>query len=348
MQGLARAIDLRRTSLQKNGIWAGRSRIAVDTSGGPSTCRYCGYCLDGCAYGSIFNPRLIFKQLERETVVIHRGFYALEFHEQPDGVDTVLLDENSGQTRVLRARQLLLGMGAINSTRIVARSLGLMGKPIPLKDSQYFFFPLLSYRKTTEVPSFTFAELFLEILNTQISPYFTHFQVYGLNSIFRQTISALFPSFLRWPLLLDQIEKRFILFQGFLHSEHSGWLEFTLESTAERKDRVTIRGIGNTHSVRVARAAQRLIRNQLIGYGLVPPFYLKMVPLGRSFHLGGSFPMGGQDPVLRSDRQGRPAGLHRVHIVDAATFPSIPATTISFSIMANSERIVREALGESQ
>jgi choline dehydrogenase-like flavoprotein len=343
IQGLARAIDRRKAALQKNGIWAGRSRVAVDSSGGPSTCRYCGYCLDGCAYGSIFNPRLLCKQLEREGVVIHRGFYALEFREHPDGVETVLLEVKSGRPLVMRSRQLLLGMGTINSTRIVARSLGLVRKPIKIMDSQYFFFPLLSYRKTTEIPTFTLAELFLEVLNPRVSSFYTHFQVYGLNAIFRQTIRGLFPAFLRWQMLLDQLEKRFILFQGFLHSEDSGSLELTLESTAETKDRITLRGIENPRSTGVARSAQRLIRNQLLGYGLIPPFYLKMVPLGRSFHLGGSFPMGGQDPVYRSDRQGRPANLRRVRMVDASTFPSIPATTITFSIMANSDRIVREA-----
>ena len=49
-----------------------------------------------------------------------------------------------------------------------------------------------------------------------------------------------------------------------------------------------------------------LIRKKLLSYGIIPPFYLKMVQLGRSFHVGGSFPMGGQDPVFRSDRLGRP------------------------------------------
>ena len=109
IQALARAVDKRKATLQKKGIWIGRSRVAVDSSGGASTCRYCGYCLDGCAYGSIFNPRLVFKRLEKEGVVIRRALYALEFREHSDGVDTVLVDLKSDQTRIIRARELLLG-----------------------------------------------------------------------------------------------------------------------------------------------------------------------------------------------------------------------------------------------
>jgi choline dehydrogenase-like flavoprotein len=214
-----------------------------------------------------------------------------------------------------------------------------------LKDSQYFFFPLLSYRKALRAPSFTLAELFVEVLNPRLGPYFTHFQVYGLNAIFQQTIRALAPPFLRRSSVLEGIEKRFFLFQGFLHSEHSATLEFTLESSEEAKDRVMIRGRPNPDSLRVARRAQRLLRKALVGFGVIPPGYLKMVPPGRSFHVGGSFPMGGADSACRSDRLGRPAGLKRVHILDAATFPSIPATTITFSIMANADRVISETLG---
>jgi choline dehydrogenase-like flavoprotein len=344
IQALAGAIERRKHALHRCGIWSGRSRVAVDTLGGATTCRYCGACLDGCVYGALFSPRRLWTQLEEDGVPIRRGHYALEFRESPNEVETVLIDLSAGSTRVVRSRRLFVGAGAINSTRLVARSLCLTQRPIRLLDSQYFFFPFLSYEKVAKASSFTLAELFLEVLNPRLGPFFTHFQVYGLNSIFCQAIRAVVPRVARIPPLLRQVEQRFYLFQGFLHSHLSGHLELTLEASDARKDRLKIRGVENPRSIRVARAAQRLIRKNLIGYGIVPPFYLKMASLGRSFHVGGSFPMGGEDPVFRSDRCGRPATLNRVHLLDAATFPSIPATTITFSIMANADRIVHETV----
>ena len=50
--------------------------------------------------------------------------------------------------------------------------------------------------------------------------------------------------------------------------------------------------------------------------------------------------MGGSHPVYRSDTFGCPAGLKRVHIVDSANFPSVAASSIAFTIMANADRIV--------
>ena len=47
--------------------------------------------------------------------------------------------------------------------------------------------------------------------------------------------------------------------------------------------------------------------------------------------------------AFESDRLGRPHGWSRVHAVDATVLPSVPATTITFSVMANAHRIGWEA-----
>jgi choline dehydrogenase-like flavoprotein len=44
------------------------------------------------------------------------------------------------------------------------------------------------------------------------------------------------------------------------------------------------------------------------------------------------------------DLLGRPNGFSRLHLVDASVFPSLPATTITLSVMANAHRIGGAAL----
>ena len=47
-----------------------------------------------------------------------------------------------------------------------------------------------------------------------------------------------------------------------------------------------------------------------------------------------------RDPDAReSDLLGRPMGLARVHLVDSSVFPTIPATNITLTLMANAHRI---------
>ena len=47
--------------------------------------------------------------------------------------------------------------------------------------------------------------------------------------------------------------------------------------------------------------------------------------------------------ALETDALGRLSGLQRVHLVDASVLPSIPATTITLSVMANAHRIASTA-----
>jgi len=58
IDALLKAFEKREQFLRRHGIEFGRARVAVDSSGGPASCRYCGFCLDGCVYGSIFNPEI--------------------------------------------------------------------------------------------------------------------------------------------------------------------------------------------------------------------------------------------------------------------------------------------------
>ena len=46
---------------------------------------------------------------------------------------------------------------------------------------------------------------------------------------------------------------------------------------------------------------------------------------------------------FQTDKLGRVPAMDRVHIVDASVFPTIPATTITLSVMANAHRIATEA-----
>jgi hypothetical protein len=78
---------------------------------------------------------------------------------------------------------------------MIARSLGQFNETIRVPDSQYFFFPLLSYRAVREEVRFSLADMFLEILNTEISDDYLHFQLYGMNKIFQQTLRAMIPPY---------------------------------------------------------------------------------------------------------------------------------------------------------
>lgn len=328
----------RSDQLASKGIRFGRARVAVNSEGGAESCRYCGRCLDGCVFGSIFNPGAVAKSLEQDNIVIHHGHYALEFAEEEDVVTLAAIDLQGGALRQFRTRRLYLAAGQFATTRIIARSLALTNKPIRVIDSQYFFFPLLSFRRPAAEIRFTLAEAFLELPSGEVSNDAVHVQVYGKNPIFERVLRDLLP--VRG--FAQAVTDRLYLFQGFLHSRDSGHLEFTLARSGRMDDHVVLRGITNVRSKSVAKRVRSTIRRYMRSFGIIPPIGLNVVPPGRSFHTGGSFPMGGRHPTYHSDGLGRPAGLRRIHIMDAASFPTIAGSPIAFTIMANADRIASE------
>lgn len=49
--------------------------------------------------------------------------------------------------------------------------------------------------------------------------------------------------------------------------------------------------------------------------------------------------MSAQPGIEETDILGRPQGLRRVHAIDSTVLPSVPATTITYTVMANAYRI---------
>jgi len=103
---------------------------------------------------------------------------------------------------------------------------------------------------------------------------------------------------------------------------------FKLEAQANPRSKTIIR-----------RIVRKLLRHSR-QFGAIPvgPM-LQVAQPGRGFHSGGTFPMSAQPGPLETDTLGRPRGWQRLHAVDATVFPSVPATTITFSVMANAHRI---------
>ena len=97
----------------------------------------------------------------------------------------------------------------------------------------------------------------------------------------------------------------------------------------------------NTHST-IKRVVAHLRKyRQTLGMTPVPAM-MHLSKLTKSFHYGASFPMKKNPCPLETDLLGRPVGLQRVHLIDSSIFPTIPAGSITPTMMANTYRIASE------
>ena len=69
-----------------------------------------------------------------------------------------------------------------------------------------------------------------------------------------------------------------------------------------------------------------------------------------SVHYAGTLPMSTSGDELTTDRHGKLARTQRVYVADGSVFPSLPSKGLTFTMMANADRIgchLAKALGSS-
>ncbi|HXF09964.1 MAG TPA: hypothetical protein VN625_04205 [Desulfuromonadaceae bacterium] len=330
-----------RTPLQRAGWYFGRARLAIRAGNGSGGCTYCRMCLYGCPYGCIYNSADTVREMQADQ----------RFKYQPDVIVTKLREEGrqvvvEGHHRRTReplsftVDRVFLAAGIVPTTRILLRSQGAYDRPLQARDSQYFIFPLLMARRLVEVSSedaYTLSQLFIEIINNpRVSRRPVHLQIYTYNDIIAQTVRKAFGPF---KFLAKPLEQRILIAQGYLHSDESPTIEMTLKRDGDR-DYLQLSSEPHPEMRRTVKRVLREFFRQSRSIGGIPmtPMLQLMLP-GQGFHSGGSFPMRAEPREFESDRLGRPHGWSRVHAVDATIFPSVPATTITFPVMANAHRI---------
>jgi len=337
-QSFLSSLERHRKDLAADGFTFGKSRLAV-TVQRPSGdgCVYCGLCMFGCPYGLIYSSRETLVKLKADPNFRYLGGVVVErLEERADGV-IIHARTIAGESQKFEAERIFVGAGAIPTTQIVMDTLELEGAT--LKDSQYFLLPILSLSGggARKEDLHTLAQIFIELQDESISDRSIHLQLYTYNEIYDLELRRRFGRF--YPmipagLMLD----RMALMQGFLHSDDS----FKVR-VRRNNGTLSLRKVPNTWTRNVVMRVVSKIRNASLKLGAAPLLpMLQIAQPGKSFHFGGTFPMTRTPKRGETDILGRPHGLKRVHLIDSSAFPSIPATTISLTVMANAYRIGAE------
>jgi choline dehydrogenase-like flavoprotein len=340
-------LNRHRESLRGRGWRFGRARVAVraaDSAKGIG-CVRCGLCMSGCPYGCIFNSADTARELRAEkNFSYQRDVIVTRLRETSKKVFIEGFHRETRAPLSFEADRVYLAAGVIPTAQILLRSQNAYDQPLTLRDSQYFLFPLLLARRTRAVQAealYTLSQLFIELQNPTISRRSVHLQLYSYSDIIGQAVrKSLGPL----KMFAPQLEERMVIVQGYLHSDESPTMAMTLKRAGE-KDFLQLEAKSNPETRGIVKKVLRELLSQTrrLG-GLVVPPMLQLAEPGRGFHCGGSLPMRASPEKFESDCLGRPHGWSRVHAVDASVLPSVPATTITFSVMANAHRIGWEAV----
>ncbi len=334
----------RRVAVRRSGVIAGRARLALRAS----ACVSCGLCMTGCPYGLVYSASHTFDELRARGAIDYTpGQLALELGESDGAPFVVTRDLATGERRVVEADAVLVACGAVGSTALVARSLGQWGRPIEFAESAQFAVPFASLRATHEAReehSFTLNQFNLVLPFDESGHDLV--QIHGYP--YSRALDTALPAPLRHGAFAPvgrAVLRRLTVGLGYLPSWWSPGFSVTVTPGTREDEPPRVAVVARPGREDVARAHLREVSGRLVraarhlGVTPITPM-VSLSPVTKSYHIGGSFPHRADPrPGLDSDPLGRVAPWRHVHLIDAAVFPTVSATTFTLTIMANAHRI---------
>ena len=342
----------RREQLGKAGISFGRSRMAVKASGDARRhgCVYCGRCLYGCPYGLIYSAAFTLDKLLEDKLVTYIGGHVVErFEQAPGGVKIHARDSRRGEKVTFEAERVFSGCGILPNASVALHTLEAYDTPLLMLDSQYFIYPFFRLHKTDGARTealHSLAQAYIEIDDRSISNHLVHLEIFSYSDFLKRALCETpLKYLLSNPRLADEMLGRLLVIQGFLHSDDSARIRIELRKPAEGgSPLLNVQPAPSKRSYwKSIQVGMKLAANGFALGGLPVIPAIQFAEPGRSYHSGGTFPMSKTPGRFETDLLGRLPGLDRVHLVDASVFPSIPATTITLTVMANAHRIAHQA-----
>jgi choline dehydrogenase-like flavoprotein len=341
-----------RARLRARGVVMGRARLAMSAP----DCVRCGLCMTGCPYGLVYSASQTFDSLRRHgRVDYHDGLLAVRVDEAGDRVTVQARDVVGGGHHTFVADRVMIACGAIGSSRLVMGSLGLYGTPVRVQESTQFMLPFLSARPSAD-PRHT-ADFTLNQFNMVVDLDGGHdvsqLHFYSYNPAFLEAL----PAMLRTPFsepARRALLRRLTVALGYLPSWASPSFRLEVRAEVEPSGLPKVMLTPDPSSTADQAFLRRVLRKVVGAAPLIDLWpalpALAMSAPGKSYHWGGTFPHT-SDPAVggpfASDLLGRVGSWRRVHVVDAAVFPTVPATTFTLTIMANAHRIADAALQEA-
>lgn len=346
-ESILRRYEHQRAATNRTGLYLGLPRLAILSQPlrGRLATRYWDMDFWSDAGRSVYRPRWTVDELRAfpNFSFVNRRLVQRFEELASDEVAVTARDVDTGATTAYRARRLVLAAGTLGTTRIVLRSLGQYGRRVPLVCNPHTYLALFNFNsvgKALRDARHSMAQLCVVYApgGPTRSPLVGHYYSYRSLLLFRlmkdsplpvrealQILRLLSPHF--GVLILQHKDrptstKYCSLVRAASGEEDRLAVEYALSSAEQADNDATEAGI--------VRALRRL---RCVKMQTVRPGH------AASTHFAGTFPMTARDDELTTDPRGRLRPTRHVYLADGSVFPNLPSKGLTFTMMANADRI---------
>jgi len=314
-----------------------------------TACRQCGFCSSGCVYGSIYTARRDFERWIADDFLDYRRVREVFRVAETGEVAFVEYLATDGTVHREPCDQVILATGAVNSTRILMNSAPEELGEVHIKRTGGVLQIYGSLKGAVmDWPNLnTQTSHFIDMKDGSISPFWSHAQVGLPNELVlrRLGMNPAFPYSLR-SRLVRRAAGHLISAALNVHSSIGPQYVVRIQRSDQNLAPIWTRQIWPNSAQRAVEKLEKRLRDLMRSAGyLALPLLRQDSSAAQGYHFGASFPMKSQ-PLEPTDTDGlgRPFGWKRVHLVDTASLPAIPATTVGLLTMAHAYRIVTKSL----
>jgi choline dehydrogenase-like flavoprotein len=337
----------KRNKLNAAGFFMGQSRLAALTQSyrGRGPDRYLDMSFWGDADRSIWRPRYTLKELQAlPNFSYHPSLLVQHFKEHDDGtVEVFSRNSETGREDSHRARKLILTAGVLGTTRIVLRSLNKYNVKVPFVCNPYLYVPMLNLGMLGQLPSeekHSLGQLCVIYDPMEPGQAQIHAHVHSYRSLLNFKVIKEMPLPYREGIRIMKMLVSSLAILAIDHEDRPTADKYCVlhEGRLNSPDRLEIGYVLSKEVERRQRRYEKAVIRQFLRLGCIP---LKTVrpAYGASLHYGGTFPMRREDKELTTDINGRLRGTRSVYLADSSCFPYLPAKGMTFTMMANANRI---------
>lgn len=336
----------RRATLNAAGLFLGYPRLAALSRAhrGRGPDRYLDMSFWADSDRSVYRPRYSLEELQRHpNFAYHRPVLVSAFREQRGVVTVSGRNLATGRTERHRARSLVLTAGVFGTTRIVLRSLGRYGQKVPLLANPYTLVPMINLAMLGRVPGpdrHSLAQLCLVLDSPDRREPLVHAHVHTYRSLLNFRLIQEMPLAYREGMRVAKLLVPALAILAIDHEDRPDPGKYCRlhRGEAGAPDRLELVYSPPETAVHRQRRQERRLLRLFLRMGCLP---LKPTRPGHaaSAHYGGTFPMTREEKDLTVTPEGRLRGTEAVYLADGSVFPYLPAKALTFTMMANANRI---------